>query len=65
MLDRIDKAIIRLLLNYKDNYLTTYQIAKKIGIAPLTAKRHLVNLKKEGYVDMTTGGRWREYEVEE
>ncbi len=62
-MDMIDKAIIRILLKYKDQYLTTYQIAQKVGIAPLTAKRHLGNLENEGYVNSKISGGIRKYEL--
>ncbi len=45
MLDRIDKAIIRVLLKYKNKFLTTNQIATKVNIASLTAKRHLKKIQ--------------------
>lgn len=63
MLDRIDKAIINLLLKYKDNYITTNQIAKKVGISTLTAKRHLEKLLGEGYVEDKLEGKMRKYEI--
>ncbi len=62
MLDRIDKGIIGLLLKYKGRFLTTNQIATKVKIAPLTAKRHLDKLEKEGYVDVKQSGKTREYD---
>ncbi len=65
MLDRIDKAIIRILLKYKDMDLSTNQIASKTKIAPLTAKRHLEKLEKEGYVSFCTSGKHREYRVKD
>jgi len=61
MLDRIDKAIIRLLLKYKQKYLSTNEIAKKVQISPLTAKRHLTKLEEEGFVSFRTVGAIREY----
>ncbi len=64
MLDRIDKAIVRILLKYIGKYLTTYQLATKVKIAPLTAKRHLEKLKGEGYVESKLQGGIREYKIE-
>lgn len=62
MLDRIDKEIIRLLLKYKGKSLTTNQIAIKVKIAPLTARRHLDKLERKGYVQFKPAGKLREYE---
>jgi DNA-binding transcriptional regulator YhcF (GntR family) len=61
MLDRIDKAIIKLLLKYKEKYLSTNEIALKVKISPLTAKRHLQKIEEEGYVSFRTTGVVREY----
>ena len=55
MLDKIDKAILRLLVKYKDQTLTVNQIAKKVVISPRTAKKHIVKLEEEGYVFMKIG----------
>jgi len=63
MLDRIDKEILRLLLKYKGKYLSTNQIAQKVKIASLTAKRHLKKLEEEGYVSFKTSKNVREYEL--
>lgn len=63
MLDRIDKAILKLLLNYPDTFLSTNEIAKKCRIASLTAKRHLEKLERDGYLDTQVKGRTREYEI--
>lgn len=63
MLDRIDKEILRLLLKYKGKYLSTNQIAQKVKIASLTAKRHLEKLEEEGYVSFKTSKNVREYEL--
>ena len=60
MLDRIDKAIINLLLKYLNKHLTTHQIAKKVGISPRTAKKHLGKLEQEGYVGPGDGAKPRE-----
>ena len=61
MLDKIDKAILNLLIKYKHQTLTINQIAKKINNAPLTAKRHLENLERLGYVYHKEKGKVREY----
>jgi Mn-dependent DtxR family transcriptional regulator len=63
MLDRIDKAIIGLLLKYKDSYLSTKQIADKVKISPRTAKKHLEKLESKGYVSSEKKGKTREYEI--
>ena len=65
MLDRIDKEIIRFLLKYTGKFLTTNQIAKKVGISPLTAKRHLEKLARAGYVESKYSEHVREYEWKE
>jgi len=62
MLDRIDKAIIKLLLAYEGKFLTTNQIAIKIKISPLTGKRHLEKLEREGYLKVEKSKKIREYE---
>ena len=62
MLDRIDRAIMRLLLKHKMKFLSTNEIAIKIGVAPLTAKRDLEKLKNEGYVADRIQGQIREYD---
>jgi predicted ArsR family transcriptional regulator len=64
MLDRIDKAILRLLIQYKELSLTTNKIAIKVKISPRTAKKHLDKLKQEGYVEMEEG-KIREYKTKE
>ena len=61
MLDKIDKAILRLLLKYKHKTLSINQIAKKIYCASLTAKRHLEKLEKSGYVYHKEEGKVRDY----
>ena len=61
MLDKIDKAILRLLIKYKHKTLSINQIAKKIGCASLTAKRHIKNLEELGYVYTKEKGKVREY----
>ncbi len=61
MLDKIDKSIIRLLLKYKHKTLSINQIAKKIGCASLTAKRHLEKLEESGYVYHKEEGKVRDY----
>lgn len=61
ILDRIDKAILNLLIKYKHKTLSINQIAKKIKIAPLTSKRHLEKLEKMGYVYHKEQGKVREY----
>ena len=58
MLDRIDKSIIRILLKYKGTFLTTYQIAKKVGVEPATIKTDLDNLTID-FVYMTQEGKKR------
>lgn len=63
MLDRIDKAIIRVLIRNKDRFLTTNDIAKKVKISNLTARRHLGKLEFKGYVHSETSGKVREYHV--
>ena len=65
MLDKIDKEILRLLLKYKEQTLTTNQISKKLSIAPRTAKKHLEKLEKEGYVFWKETGKRRDYETKE
>ncbi len=62
MLDNIDKEILRLLIKYEHKALTIYQIAKKIGRAPLTIKRHVLELEEEGYVYMKEDGKVRQYD---
>ena len=61
MLDRIHKAILRLLIKYKNKTLSINQIAKKTGYASLTIKRRLENLEQEGYVYFKEKGKVREY----
>ena len=61
MLDKIDKSILRLLIKYKDKTLSINQIAKKVDIAPLTAKRHIKKLEGEGYVYLKEEGKVRKY----
>ncbi len=61
MLDKIDKAILRLLIKYKHQTLTINQIAKKINYAPLTVKRRLGKLEREGYIYLKEKGKVREY----
>jgi len=60
-MDKIDRAIIRVLLRYLDNYLSTNQIAIKAEVAPLTARRRLTILKEQGYVNFQIG-KIRDYE---
>ncbi len=62
MLDKIDKAILRLLIKYKHQTLTINQIAKKISNAPLTVKRRLKNLEEKGYVYLKEKGKVRKYD---
>ena len=64
MLDRIDRAIIRLLLKYKGQTLTINQIAKKVEVSPRTAKKHTDKLEEEGYVFIKEG-KAREYKTKE
>ncbi len=47
MLDKIDKAILRLLVKYKDQTLTVNQIAKKVVISPRTEKKHIVKIEED------------------
>lgn len=61
MLDRIDKAILKLLLQHKHKTLSINQIAKKVGCASLTAKRHIKILEESGYVYTKEKGKVREY----
>ena len=61
MLDKIDKAILKLLLKYKHRTLSINQIAKKIDCASLTAKRHIEKLEELGYVYFKEKGKVREY----
>ncbi len=61
MLDKIDKAILKLLIKYKHKTLNINQIAKKVEIAPLTSKRHLEKLERMGYVYHKEEGKVREY----
>ncbi len=61
MLDKIDKAILRLLIKYKNQTLSINQIAKKINNAPLTVKRHIKKLEGLGYVYLKIEGKVREY----
>lgn len=63
MLDRIDKAILRVLIAYRNQHLTTNQIAIKSKISPLTAKRHLKKLMRAGYVSSKTAGKIRRYDL--
>ena len=60
-MDKINRAIIRVLLMYLDNHLSTNQVAKKAEVAPLTARRRLTILEKEGYVE-SKRGKIRDYE---
>ncbi len=53
--DLIDRAIMRVLLNYKDVSLSTNQIAKKAEISTKAAKSHLVKLKEDGWVKVEYG----------
>lgn len=62
MLDRIDRAILRLFLKYRENGLTTNQIANKVQVAPRTAKKHLDKLEEEGYLDSVEDGEVRHYQ---
>jgi len=48
-LDHIDRAILRLLIQYH-GWLNTNQIADKVDIAWLTAEKHLKQLNIHGYV---------------
>lgn len=61
MLDKIDKAILRLLIKYKNQTLSINQIAKKTSNANLTTKRHLEELEKLGYVYHKEEGKVRDY----
>ena len=61
MLDKIDKAILRLLIKYKTQTLSINQIAKKTSNANLTTKRHLQKLEKLGYVYHKEAGKVRDY----
>lgn len=61
MLDKIDKAIIRLLLKYKENGLVINQIAKKTTHSPRTIKKHIEKLENEGYVYLIEEGKVREF----
>ena len=61
MLDKIDKAIIKLLLKYKHRTLSINQISKKIDHASLTTKRHLQKLEQLGYVYHKEEGKVRDY----
>ena len=61
MLDRIDKALLKVLLRNRHRSLTTNEIARKAEVANLTAKRHLKKLEKLGYVESELWGRLREY----
>lgn len=65
MLDRIDKEIVRLLIKYKDTFITTNQIAIKTEISPLTAKRHLEKLLAKKYVIMSKTGVKRCYSLKD
>jgi len=64
-MDMIDRAIIKVLIKFKDQYLSTFQIATKAGIAPLTAKRHLEKLQEEGYTESKLSGGVRKYEIKD
>jgi len=59
-LDKYDKAILSLLVKFLDKYLPTNQIAKRMNISTLTAKRHLLKLEKAYYVDSKVEG-YRKY----
>ena len=61
MLDKIDKSILKLLVKYKYKTLSINQIAKKIGCASLTSKRHLEKLEELGYVYHREEGKVRNY----
>ena len=61
MLDRIDKAILRLLLKYKEQTLTINQVAKKVEVSPRTVKKHIEKLKEEGYVFTREEGKVRKF----
>ena len=62
MLDKIDKAILKLLIKYKNQTLSINQIAKKISSSSLTVKRHIEELEKSGYVYIKEDGKVREYD---
>ncbi len=62
MLDKIDKAILKLLIKYKNQTLSINQIAKKISSSSLTVKRHIKELEKSGYVYLKEDGKVREYD---
>ncbi len=63
MLDKIDKSILRLMLNYKEQKLSINEIAKKVDIAQITARKHLERLEKEGYLIMVEEGKSRKYKT--
>ena len=52
-----------MLLKYKEQTLTINQIAKKIVISPITAKKHLKKLEEEGYVFIEEEGKLRDYKT--
>ncbi len=61
MLDRTDKAILKLMLKFKEQKLSINEIAKKVDIAQITARKHLERLEEEGYIVMFEEGKSREY----
>lgn len=62
ILDRIDRAILRLFLQYPDSWLTTNKIAEKVEVTPRTAKKHLTKLMERNWLNIRTRGKNREYE---
>ena len=65
MLDRIDRAILRLLVEFKDHMLSTNDIAKKVSVSPRTAKKHMEKLEQEGYVFRQEEGNKRTYKTKD
>jgi len=61
MLDRYDKAILNLLLKYRDSELSTYFIATKINASARTVSKHLDKLLNLGYVLYNRVGKPRNY----
>lgn len=61
MLDWYDRRILKLLINYRNSEISTNFIALRVGISPLTAKKHLHRLLINGYVLYRAEGKTRSY----
>ena len=60
-LDRYDRAILRVLIEFLNKPLSTNEIAKKIEVSPITAKKHLDSMEDLGYVEKEEVGEGRVY----